>query len=203
MASTNTEKPTGKAEKKKIATPIVEKPKKEMKVQNKAEVKEDKIIQKPEEKAEEKKEPKKEKKVLVKKVVKEKVEVNAKNVPVSTKKAVAMCKAIQGRTIPNAVEYMEKVAAMKLAVPMKGEIPHRKGNIMSGRYPIRATKHFISLLKSLEGNAIQHEVEEPMIHLAIANKGTTTMGRGGRTQKKRTNIKLVAKSRETKKENKK
>jgi len=36
---------------------------------------------------------------------------------------------------------------MKKAVPMKGEIPHRKG-IGTGRYPVKASAFFIKLLKN-------------------------------------------------------
>ena len=48
---------------------------------------------------------------------------------------------------------------MKKAVPMKGEIPHRKGKMMSGRYPVKASKHFVLLLKSLRSNALMNELE--------------------------------------------
>lgn len=192
MAGTNTEKPMGKQEKKRSINVDTQKPIVEEKVQKNIDPKEKKV----EEKTESKKE---EKKISTKKVIKDQVELNATNIPVSTKKAIAICRAIQGRRIEDALSYLEKVSKLKLAVPMKGEIPHRKGKIMSGRYPVRAVKPFTSMLKGLEGNANQHGVEDPFIYLAIANKGTTTMGRGGRTQKKRTNIRLVAKSKATKK----
>ena len=48
---------------------------------------------------------------------------------------------------------------MRKAVPMIGEIPHRKGKMMSGRYPINASKQFIMLLKSLKANALVNELE--------------------------------------------
>ena len=86
---------------------------------------------------------------------------------------------------------MEEVSVLRKAVPMTGEYAHRKGKMMSGKFPVRASKEFLVMLKSLLGNATQNDIDEPIITEAIANKGTTTYGRGGRVQKKRSNIKLV------------
>jgi ribosomal protein L22 len=94
--------------------------------------------------------------------------------------------------IGDAIKDLEQVTVLRKPVPMKGEIPHRKGKIMSGRFPTKAAKEFIILLKSLQANAIQHDLEYPIISLSIANKGTTVYGGKGRTQKKRTNVKIVA-----------
>ena len=86
---------------------------------------------------------------------------------------------------------------------MKGEISHRKGKMMSGKFPVRASKEFIILLKSLLGNANQNDMDEPIISEAIANKGTTTYGRMGRVRKKRSNIKIVCSEKKLIKQNKK
>jgi len=104
---------------------------------------------------------------------------------------VAICKFIVGKPIEKAIKDLEKVSHLKKAVPMKGEIAHRKGQIMSGRFPVRASKEFIILLKSLAGNANQNNIDEPIISEAIANKGTTVYGRMGRTQKKKTHLKII------------
>ena len=200
----NTEKPSTIAEKKKISQKTVAKPK----IENKAHIKKE-IIETPteevkEEKPEEKPEEKKlEKKIEVKKVKKSEVCVNVPNLSVSTKYSAAICKFINHKTIDNAIKDLEEVIQLRKPVPMKGEIPHRKGKIMSGRFPIRAAKAFIILLKSLQSNAIQHDLEDPIISLAIANKGTTVYGSRGRTQKKRTNIKLIAIQKKQKEKGKK
>ena len=83
----------------------------------------------------------------------------------------------------------------KKAVPMKGEIPHRKGKMMSGRYPKKASENFIKLLKSLEANARNHDVDEPVIVEAIANKAQRPYSRFGRWQKKRTHVMIKARER--------
>jgi len=207
MAGTNTEKPSGKAEQKKQAVKGL-KPKKEKKemlakapVQKNEESKENKKaeIKSEENKLETKNE---DKKVEVKKVKKSETSVVAENLPVSTKVGIAICKYISQKKVDKVIEELEQVVRLKRAIPMKGEYSHRKGKMMSGKYPTRAAKEFIILLKSLKSNAIQHDIEDPTITKTIANKGSTTYASGGRT-KKRTHIKIVCKQKEKSKENKK
>lgn len=143
----------------------------------------------------EKKETKKE----VPKIKKTEAVVNSFNLPVSTKDAASICRFIRHKKIKDAINNLEQVKLGKKAVPMRGELPHRKG-MMSGRFPKEAAKHFIILLKSLAANA--GEFDEPVITEAIANMGSRPYGRFGRTRKKRTHVKIIAKEK-TKKEEKK
>ena len=71
---------------------------------------------------------------------------------------------------------------------MKGEIPHRKGKIMSGRYPKKASEHFIKLLKSLNTNANFHGVENGIIAEATSNMASRPYGKFGAIRKKRTHV---------------
>ena len=105
---------------------------------------------------------------------------------------MAICKFIKGKTIEDAQKYLEEVTRVKKAIPMKGEIPHRKGKMMSGRFPVNAAKQFIVLLKSLAGNSTMNSIDDPVIVEAIANKAPRPYGRFGSWQRKRTHIKLVA-----------
>jgi ribosomal protein L22 len=90
---------------------------------------------------------------------------------------------------------LQLVVKMKKVVPMKGEIPHRKGKgIMSGRYPINASKLMINLLKSLDANARTHEINNPKITLAKADKAARPYRRFGSRRFKRTNVLLYAKA---------
>ena len=156
---------------------------------------------KPETEIKEKKEEKK--KQPIKKVKKEEVVINSKSVPISTKYSTSICKFIKGKRIGDAIRDLEEVTVLRKAVPMKGEIPHRKGKIMSGRFPKRAAKEFIVLLKGLAGNANNHEIDEPVITEAIANKASRPYGRFGRWQRKRTHITIKAREKKVKlKENK-
>lgn len=122
-----------------------------------------------------------------------KVIINIKDLPISTKHSVAICKFIKNKKISQAISDLEEVIRIKKAIPMKGEIPHRKGKIMSGRYPKKAAKNFVNALKSLSGNAIHGGIENPIIISAIANQGARPYGRFGRVKKKRTSIKIIAK----------
>jgi len=177
---TNTEKPTTKAEQKKtgIVNTTKQKP---VEVVKKPEVKNEK---KTETKPEEKK-----KKIITKPIVKKtEAVVNGKNVVISTKYAIAICRFIKGKKIEDAISDLEKVLVFKKPVPMKGEIPHRKGKIMSGRFPQNATKEFIKMLKTLKANANVNGLEEPIISEAIANFASRPYGRFGRVKRKRTHI---------------
>jgi len=151
-------------------------------------VKSDVGAQKPEEQ--------KPKKPIVKKEVEKKTEVivHGRNVPISTKKSVGICKFIMGKKIQDAIAELEQVEKGRRAVPMKGEIPHRKGKIMSGGFPKNGAKEFIILLKSLLGNANANDIEEPIVTEAIANIGERPYGRFGRTRKKRTHVLIKSKS---------
>ena len=182
--ATNTEKPTGKAESKKNIPAAA--PKVDAKAMEKAPVQ----TPKKEEKTEDKKP---ETKPVVKKTKKTEVIVNATSVPVSTKYAISICKFLKGKRVGDAIRDLEQVALLRKAVPMKGEIPHRKGKIMSGRFPVRASKEFINLLKGLAGNANNHELENPVIVEAIANKASRPYGKFGRVKRKRTHITIKAK----------
>lgn len=150
------------------------------------------------EKGEEKKtEAKPEKKKPVQTKPKEKkfdAVVNALGVRVSTKKSIDVCNAIRGKKISDAIAYLETIASGKKALPMKGEYPHQKG-IMSGRFPKKTAEAFIVLLKSLQANANVNEIEEPIVAEAIANIAPRPYAKFGRWRKKRTHIKLVARSR--------
>ncbi len=118
--------------------------------------------------------------------------INVKNLPISTKQAVSICKFIKGKEIDEAIRNLGEVIIHKKAIPMKGEIPHRKG-IMSGRYPKKASQEFIKLLKSLQANANYNGLENPIIAEATANIGSRPYGRYGRIRRKRTNIKIKVK----------
>ncbi len=188
----NTEKPTKIAEKKKN---IVEKTK--QKAENvPKEVAKKKEEKKVEGKKEETKKPvKKEEKPKKKKT---EVIVNVSNLPISTKKSRDLCRFIKYKRIGDAIADLEQVSRAKKPVPMKGEIPHRKG-IMSGGFPKKASENFIVLLKSLSANANANELEDPVIVEAIANIGVRPYGRFGRIRKKRTHVKIKAKEKKWKK----
>jgi ribosomal protein L22 len=221
--ATNTEKPTGKAEQKKanpVVTPKIDKknipqePKTEDKKteENKIEDTKSEETRTTEEKKETKEKSSeesetKEKKKPAKKIAKDEVVVNAKSVPVSTKYAVAICRFIKGKEIKDARRYLEDVKMLKKSIPMKGEYAHKKGPGKmasgAGKYPVQASEHFIGLLKTLAGNATNHDILTPVITFAMANQADTPVGRFGRWQRKRTHITIKAREKKVKQNTKK
>lgn len=152
------------------------------------------------------KKPEEKKKPIQKKPAQKKTEavVNVKNLPISSKVSFDICRFIKEKKIDDAVAYLEQVVLKKKAIPMRGEIPHRKGKIMSGRFPKKASEHFIKILKSLKANAIANNLEEPVITEAVSNFASRPRGKFGRVQKKRTHVTIKCKEKkESKKSNKK
>lgn len=130
-----------------------------------------------------------------------KVRVRGKDLEISPKHSFAICRFIKGKNPGLAIELLEKVISKKIAVPMKGEIPHRKNmpkGKVAGRFPIKASKKFIKLLKSLIANAAAKGInkEELVISLAKADKASkphrATRIAFGRKRFKRTNVLLEA-----------
>ena len=117
--------------------------------------------------------------------------VNGRDLRISTKHSVAVCNFIKNKNIDDALAHLEEVSKMKRAIPMRGEIPHRKGKMMSGRYPLNAVKAFIRLLKSLKANAINHELELEKVKLAcMANVASRPMKRFGQGKHKRSHVQI-------------
>ncbi len=144
---------------------------------------------KPEVKKEEIKVEKKEEKKVNKK--KEAV-ARGTDLSASKKHCMAICDFIRGRKIPDVIKDLEQVAKLRKAIPMRGEIPHRK-DIGPGRYPVNASKVMIKLLKGLEANARALDIQDPVIKTAMANKAARPYRRFGYRRFKRTNVLLTAK----------
>jgi len=117
--------------------------------------------------------------------------VNGRDLRISTKQAIAIGNFIKNKDVDKALAELEEVVKMKRAIPMKGEIPHRHGKMMSGRYPIKAVKEFIRLLKSLKANAIANELELEKFKLAVmVNVAARPYKRFGRERFKRSHVQV-------------
>ncbi len=126
--------------------------------------------------------------------------VRGVNLPVSGKYSKDICKFIKGKTIQKAISELREVIDQKRAIPMKGEMAHRKGKMMSGKYPKNASEHFIKLLKTLSANSIVNGLEDPVIIEAVSNIGERPYGRFGSVRRKRTHIMIKVKSKPVEKE---
>ncbi|MEK6915153.1 MAG: hypothetical protein AABW89_01270 [Nanoarchaeota archaeon] len=134
-----------------------------------------------EHKHEEKKEIKKEEIKTKPKIKKDFAIANAPGVHISKRHGMYLCSFIRGKKIDSAIEDLESVILLKKAVPFKGEIPHRKGDIMSGRYPVAAAKIFIPLLKNLKGAVLYNgmDITTTRIFSAYTNFASRPQRRGG------------------------
>ena len=180
-------KPIDKKKDNQLTDKKISEPKESEQSKKPSDSEDDKLKEKP---GEETKEPKKpiQKKPTVKKT---EAIVNVINLPISTKHSIAICRFIKNKKIENAIAELEQVLSFKKAVPIKGEIPHRKGKgMMSGRYPKKATEYFIKLLKALSANANTNGLDNPVIVEAIANIASRPFGKFGRVRKKRTHVKI-------------
>ncbi len=155
--------------------------------------KEQKQELKPEEKSTEKPSPKAEQIAKPKQKMHEAV-VHGKDLPISEKHAIAICKFIKNNPVEEAVARLEQVALKKKAVPMHGEIPHRKG-MVSGRYPIKAALQFIKLLKNLAANVSVNGLDLHATRIAVAKADTASRTRFHRRnwKFKKVHVTLVAK----------
>ena len=104
--------------------------------------------------------------------------------PISLKHSKAIARAISGRTVEEAREYLEDVTAGEQSVPFKQHnsgVGHR-GDIDgwdAGRYPEKAAEAFLSLLGNVSNNAEQagHEPDSMEIAHVAAHKVGERQGR--------------------------
>ena len=142
-------------------------------------------VKKVEDKKNEKKQPTRKKEA----VKKDEAVANGISLPISTKDSVAICRFIRHKPIEKAISDLEDVEKFKRAIPMKGEIPHRKGKgMMAGRYMTKPVGYFIRMLKNLKANANVNGIEEAVIVEAVPNRASRPYGRFGRVKRKRTHI---------------
>ena len=85
------------------------------------------------------------------------VKAMGRDMNVSFKDMIMVAEAIRGKRLEKAIKTMEEVIALKKAIPYrrfnKG-IGHRKGDqYKQGKFPKKAAKHTLAVLKNLEANA--------------------------------------------------
>jgi len=98
---------------------------------------------------------------------------------ISFKHAVEICSCIRGLRLNEAKRFLEEVIAMKRPVPFRryhGKVAHRRGlrGWPAGRYPVKAAKAILDVLKNAEANAEYKglDLERLWVIHASAHKGT-------------------------------
>ncbi len=119
---------------------------------------------------------------------------------VSWKQCNEVCHFIKGKNVDKAINYLEKVVKKEAFIPyrryIKGVGHREKGKI--GKYPVKASKIIIKLLKSAKANAEFQDMDTKnlIITHASAYKGLTldrikAKGRAKTSNIELTNIEIV------------
>ncbi|MCS7118954.1 MAG: 50S ribosomal protein L22 [Archaeoglobaceae archaeon] len=126
-------------------------------------------------------------------------------IPMSFKHAVEICREIKGKNIPKAMRFLEEVIDMRFPVPMrryKKKVAHKNvPRWYAGRYPQKAAKEILKVLKNLKSNAEYKglNIEELIIVHAQAKRGRSLVryvprafGRAVPKKKQFTTVEFVA-----------
>lgn len=89
-----------------------------------------------------------------------------RELPISYKESVEIAKVIRGMRLREAIELLEKVVKKEVPIPFtrfNGGVGHRRAlaklygrwKVQSGRYPVKAAKYILKVLRNAENNAEQ------------------------------------------------
>ena len=106
----------------------------------------------------------------------------AKNVPISTKHSIEISNALRYQNTTYAKKFLEEVMGLKRAVPFRRatkDLGHKPG-MSSGRFPQKAAREFLKLIKSAEANAQVKGLDTTNLKIAkiLANKASIPMSAG-------------------------
>jgi large subunit ribosomal protein L22 len=104
---------------------------------------------------------------------------SGRDLRISHKAAVEVCRAIKGLSLDDAKRLLEDVINLKRSIPYrryKKKVPHRKDlqKWSAGRYPVKVCKAILKVLENAEANAEYKglSVDRLRIIHAAAQKGT-------------------------------
>jgi large subunit ribosomal protein L22 len=125
------------------------------------------------------------------------VPASGRDLGISTKKSVEICRFLKGKQVEKAKIFLKKVVDMTSAVPMtryKTDTGHKKG-IGPGRYPVKAAAAILVVLESAEANAKNKGINSKdlmIVHMAAHRAARPWhFGRKKRQKMKRTHIEVV------------
>jgi len=104
-----------------------------------------------------------------------------RELPVSPRHSIAICKHIRGWRLERAKTFLEDVTKLKAAVPDNryGGAGHRRGKVGPGRFPEKAARMILKVLEGAEANAEYKGLaieDMKIIHIA-AHRGKSWEGR--------------------------
>lgn len=130
-----------------------------------------------------------------------------KELLVSPKKSVEVCRAIRGMNVEDAKELLEEVIDRKRIVPYRRyrkTIAHKKGGLVGG-YPVRVAKAILKVLQDAQANAEMNELDPEAMRIEViaAHRGQKTegfksraRGRSTKWDKETVSIEVVLRSEE-------
>ena len=134
---------------------------------------------------------------------------SSQNLSVSTKHCIEICNHLRYKTTAQAKKILEDVIDMKVPIPFKRfkrSMGHKPG-MAAGRFPQKAAKVVLDLVKSVEANAQNKGLNTSSLKIIkmLANKASTPMTGGRqRTGTKRSHVEIeVKETKQKKKETKK
>jgi len=100
-----------------------------------------------------------------------------RDLPISRKHAIMVCRAIRGMKLDDAMKYLEDVIAKRRPVPFvrfTTSVGHKRG-MGPGRYPVKAAKYILKVLENAEANAEYKglDTDSMVIRHIAAHKGRT------------------------------
>jgi large subunit ribosomal protein L22 len=100
---------------------------------------------------------------------------SGRDVPISYKKSVNVCRAIRGLRLEQAKNYLNKVIEKREPVPFvvyRKKVAHKRAlggpTGAAGRYPVRASKAILKVLLNAENNATQKGMESSSLMIVHA-----------------------------------
>jgi len=129
----------------------------------------------------------------------------AQNIPVSTKHSVEISRHLRYKKTTFAKSFLEDVIRLRKAVPFyrfDQDLGHKAG-MAAGRFPQKAAKEFLRLVKSVEANAQSKGLNSSALKITkiLANKASIPLT-GGRHRRgtKRTHLEIEVREISAKKE---
>lgn len=99
---------------------------------------------------------------------------SSRNLPVSTKHCLELCRMLRYRKTRAAKKMLEEVLRFERPVPFlkfRRDVAHKPG-ISSGRYPQKAARELMNLVKSVEANALTKNLNPDSLKITklLANR---------------------------------
>lgn len=120
----------------------------------------------------------------------------ATDVPISTKQSIMLANFLRGKSVERAKRDLANIIKKSEAVPFTRftEGAGHKPGVGPGKYPVKAAKAFLTLVNSVEANALDLGLGEDLIIKSIVTHQAARAMRYGRKrgrQRKATHIEIV------------